>query len=129
MSKTKTEKKYNLKTYPELNNIIDDLPTDNIRKKYNIKTLIKGHWDKMDDKWRDGDYTAQATNNLHIMFNLCKKYKLMFEVFKRRSETYKMENEILKDEISRLNEKYASQIKEDQDINKYKMDAIWNIKY
>jgi hypothetical protein len=63
------------------------------------------------------------------MFNLCKKYKLMFEVFKRRSETYKMENEILKDEISRLNEKYASQIKEDQDINKYKMDAIWNIKY
>jgi hypothetical protein len=129
MSKTKTEKKYNLKTYPELNNIIDDLPTDNIRKKYNIKTLIKGHWDKMDDKWRDGDYTAQATNNLHLMFNLCKKYKLMFEVFKRRSETYKMENEILKDEISRLNEKYASQIKEDQDINKYKMDAIWNIKY
>ena len=130
MSKTeKVSKKYNIKTYPYLNEIIEDLPTDNVRKKYNIKTLIKGYWDIVDDKWRNGDYTAQATNNLHIMYELCKSYRLQLNVWIRRCNDYQMENEILKDKISRLNEKYATQIQEDKDINRYKMDAIWNLNY
>ena len=130
MSKTeKVSKKYNIKIYPYLNEIIEDLPTDNVRKKYNIKTLIKGYWDIVDDKWRSGDYTAQATNNLHIMYELCKSYRLQLNVWIRRCNDYQMENEILKDKISRLNEKYATQIQEDKDINRYKMDAIWNLNY
>ena len=128
MSKTeKVSKKYNIKIYPYLNEIIEDLPTDNVRKKYNIKTLIKGYWDIVDDKWRSGDYTAQATNNLHIMYELCKSYRLQLNVWIRRCNDYQMENEILKDKISRLNEKYATQIQEDKDINRYKMDAIWKV--
>tara|TARA_R110000822_G_scaffold18206_3_gene60376 strand:- start:829 stop:1215 length:387 start_codon:yes stop_codon:yes gene_type:complete len=125
--KEKKEKKYNLKSYPYLNMIIDDLPTDDIRKKYNIKTLIKSYDGKIQEEINAGNSNAKPTNNLHIMFELCKKYKLTINIEKRRCDNYYIENERLKDEISRLNEKYASHIKEDKDINRYKMDAIWGV--
>tara|TARA_R110001606_G_scaffold156862_2_gene299756 strand:+ start:1635 stop:2006 length:372 start_codon:yes stop_codon:yes gene_type:complete len=122
-----SKKKYNLKSYPYLNMIIDDLPTDDIRKKYNIKTLIKSYDGKIQEEINAGNSNAKPTNNLHIMFELCKKYKLTINIEKRRCDKYYIENERLKDEVSRLNEKYASQIKEDEDINRYKMDAIWKV--
>tara|TARA_R110000803_G_scaffold65170_1_gene126310 strand:+ start:6794 stop:7177 length:384 start_codon:yes stop_codon:yes gene_type:complete len=126
---SKKEKKYNLKTYPYLNDIIVDLPTDDIKKKYNIKVLIKGYDDKVQEEFDVGNYNAKPTNNLHIMFELCKKYRLKLSIWKRRSDMYYRENERLKDEISRLNEKYSSQIQEDKDKNKFNMNPIWNIDY
>ena len=122
-----SKKKYNLKSYTLLTAIIDDLPTDDIRKKYNIKTLIKSYDGKIQEEINAGNSNAKPTNNLHIMFELCKKYKLTINIEKRRCDNYYIENERLKDEISRLNEKYASHIKEDKDINRYKMDAIWGV--
>ena len=120
-----TGKKYNQKTYLYLEDILNDLKIDEIKtkqtikKKYNLRALIKSYIDAIDLEWDIGNY-IQPTNHLHMMFELCKKYIITTNIWKRRSRLYQDENELLKKEISFLKEKYNTEIT--NDLNSYNFD-------
>tara|TARA_R110002126_G_scaffold253367_1_gene396442 strand:- start:511 stop:882 length:372 start_codon:yes stop_codon:yes gene_type:complete len=120
-----TGKKYNQKTYLYLEDILNDLKIDEIKtkqtikKKYNLRALIKSYIDAIDLEWDIGNY-IRPTNHLHMMFELCKKYIITTNIWKRRSRLYQDENELLKKEISFLKEKYNTEIT--NDLNSYNFD-------
>ena len=85
--KTKT---YNQKDYYKLNQIVDELDTDNIKKKYNIKNILKGYIDEIHKEWK-------ISNNLYS--NRCDFHKI-------NNDMLHEENERLKNELAELKEKY-----------------------
>ena len=109
------EKKYKLKTYRQLDAIIDNI--DNTRqKKYDIKRLLKRYSDKMNRQvdWiinvEANDEKAmniKPTNNLHIMYEECKRYRQSYLDFKRKCDRLLTLNAMLEDENNELKEKLA----------------------
>ena len=106
---TMPEKKYKLKKYQQLDAIIDDI--DNTRqKKYDIKRLLKRYIDKLGkqidellDEGKDEEaMKLKPTNNLHIMFEECKKYRQSYLNFKKRCESLQLRNAMLEDENDEL---------------------------
>jgi len=109
------EKKYKLKNYRQLDSIIDNI--DNARqKKYDIKRLLKRYSDKLNRQvnWvftvEGNDEKAmniKPTNNLHIMYEECKKYRQSYLDFKRKCDRLLTLNAMLEDENNELKEKLA----------------------
>jgi phosphoglycerate-specific signal transduction histidine kinase len=125
------EKKYKLKKYRQLDSIIDDI--DNTRqKKYDIKRLLKRYSDKLN---RQVDWVSNVegntekamnikpTNNLHIMYEECKKYRLSYLRFKERCESLQLRNAMLEDENDEL-KRLVKHYREKHKSNETKFDIL-----
>jgi len=109
------EKKYKKKKYPYLDKVVDAI--DNTpQKKYDIKRLLKRYSDKLNRQvdWiinvEGNDEKAmkiKPTNNLHIMYEECKKYRQSYLDFKRKCDRLLTLNAMLEDENKELKEKLA----------------------
>jgi len=111
---TMPEKKYKKKTHPYLDSIVDAI--DNTpQKKYDIKRLLKRYRDalqkeadKLFDEGKDEEaMNIKPKNNLHIMFEECKKLKIGYNGIKKRCDKLLTLNAMLEDENKELKEKLA----------------------
>jgi len=109
-----TEKKYKKKRYPHLDKVVDEI--DNTpQKKYDIKRLLKRYIDsvhkKADELFDEGKdeeaMNIKPTNNLHIMFEECKKLRIGFNGIKKKCDKLLTLNAMLEDENNELKEKLA----------------------
>ena len=108
------EKKYKKKRYPYLDKVVDAIDNTN-QKRYDIKRLLKRYIDKMQneaDKFYDEGKDEEGanvkpTNNLHIMFEECKKLKIGYNGIKKKCDRLLTLNAMLEDENNELKEKLA----------------------
>jgi hypothetical protein len=125
------EKKYKLKKYRQLDAIIDNI--DNTRqKKYDIKRLLKRYSDKLNRQvnWvftvEGNDEKAiniKPTNNLHIMYEECKRYRQSYLDFKKRCESLQLRNAMLEDENDEL-KRLVKHYREKHKSNETKFDIL-----
>ena len=125
MMKTKT---YNQKDYYKLNQIVDELDTDNIKKKYNIKNILKGYIDEIHKEWKISNNFIKPTNNLHLMYELCSSYLIQKEMYSNRCDFHKINNDMLHEENERLKNELA-ELKEKYKVEKKPLFNVLNLDY
>ena len=128
------EKKYKKKRYPHLDKVVDEI--DNTpQKKYDIKRLLKRYIDSVHkkadeliDEGKDEEaMNIKPTNNLHIMFEECKRWRGRYIELKKKFDNIELRNAMLEDENDEL-KRLVKHYRETYKSNETKFDIL-NLKY